>query len=548
MLAAGGDASGPVFLLDGAVLSLYPQTAPAVRSLPSMFVYAGGVSAGPAFTPSASVLTAPEVTSYASSVLYSPLELTVTDTFGLGHGARVDMSAKGLLGSTPTQSMVLPGQTGAQQFAGGSHGGSGGPGSPGGTWTRADLTAAGSSFDSIEDPSLPGGGGGFASGFTPGPGGTGGGVVRLLAPGATLHLAGAVVADGGNGPGDGSAGSIFGPGGAGGTVRIVAGRVEGTGRVSASGGRGTHGFYTAGGGGGRVALSFADPPAPALALAVSATGGLNSLPPDANAQQLAGAGTVHLEELDALGVPKGPGTLIVTNLPGKPAWPTPLAGELRFATVEGRGSARLVAADDLLLGAVDPPSVNDRSKVTLDGDARLLLRTEGPQIALTATPDGGNVTVESDAHADVDRHGPPRDPGRDEGLLAAGVRHDGLRRGAALGHAGRHAAHPHGSGRAAAGPDHIHGRRDGPRGKARHRPEDVERPRGHDAARRQRVRARRGRRLPSRPDGFGDGDGHRRRRPREREGPRGRADVHAHGAGSGIRVRVRRAGEPRRAA
>ncbi|MCM3876625.1 MAG: Ig-like domain-containing protein, partial [Thermoanaerobaculia bacterium] len=137
LLGGGGDAAGPVFLLDGAVLSLYPQTAPAVRMLPAMYVYAGGVVAGASFTPSASILTAPEVTSYASSVLYNPLELTVTDTFGVGHGARVDVTAKGLLGSTPTQSMVLPGQIGSQIHAGGSHGGSGGPGSPGG-WTRTD--------------------------------------------------------------------------------------------------------------------------------------------------------------------------------------------------------------------------------------------------------------------------------------------------------------------------------------------------------------------------------------------------------------------------
>ncbi|HQQ77162.1 MAG TPA: Ig-like domain-containing protein, partial [Thermoanaerobaculia bacterium] len=180
MLGAGGDAAGPVFLLDGTTLSLYPQTAPAVRALASMFVYAGGVAAGATFTPTASVLTAPEVTSYASSVLYNPLELTVTDTFGLGHGARVDVSAKGLLGSTPTQAMVLPGQTGSQQNAGGSHGGSGGPGSPLG-WTRTDLYASGSVFDSVKDPALPGGGAGYATGpfGATAAGGTGGGVVRL---------------------------------------------------------------------------------------------------------------------------------------------------------------------------------------------------------------------------------------------------------------------------------------------------------------------------------------------------------------------------------
>ena len=390
MLAAGGDAAGPVFLLDGTILSLYPQTAPAVRSLPSMYVYAGGVAAGASFTPSASVLTAPEVTSYASSVLYNPLELAVTDAFGLGHGARVDVSAKGLLGSTSTQSMVLPGQTGSQQYAGGSHGGSGGPGSPLG-WTRTDLFASGSVFDSVKDPALPGGGGG--AGSLAAAGGTGGGVVRLLAPGAVVHVAGDVLAAGADGPGGGIPGYPIGGGGAGGAIRVVAGRLEGSGSLSASGGRGTNGNYTGGGGGGRIALSFADPLAASLPIAVAATGGLNSLPPDANAQQVGGAGTIYLEELDALGAPKAPGRLIVTNASGKPAWPTPFSGAQRFASVEGHGAARLAFADDLTVGPADPGVVNDRSSVLLDAEARLLLKADGPDLVLTATPDGGDVNV-----------------------------------------------------------------------------------------------------------------------------------------------------------
>ena len=395
MLGAGGDVSGPVFLLDGAVLSLYPQTSPAVRILPSLYVYAGGVSAGASFTPTASVLTAPEVTSYASSVLYNPLELSVTDTFGVGDGARVDVTARGLLGSTPTQSMVLPGQMGSQLQAGGSHGGSGGPGSPNGGWARTDLTAPGSAFDLVTDPALPGGGGGQAAGpfGSTGAGGTGGGVVRLLAPGAVVHVEGDVLADGGNGPGDGGGGSLIGPGGAGGTIRIVASRLEGAGRISAAGGRGTHGFYAGGGGGGRIALSFAEPPAAGLPLTLAAPGGFNSLPPDANAQQIGGAGTIYLEELDALGAPKASGRLLVANATGKPAWPTPFSGPQRFGSVDGRGAARLVFADTLSVGATDPPAVNDRASVSLDASARLLLATEEPAIAMTASPDGGTVSV-----------------------------------------------------------------------------------------------------------------------------------------------------------
>ncbi len=484
MLGAGGDAQGPVFLLDGTVLSLYPQTSPAVRALPSMYVYAGGVAAGASFTPSASVLTAPEVTSYASSVLYNPLELSVTDVFGLGHGARVDVSARGLLGSTPTQSMVLPGQTGSASRAGGSHGGSGGPGSPNGGWTRTDLTAPGSVYDLVTDPALPGGGGGAAAGpfGSTGAGGTGGGVVRLLAPGAVVHLEGDVLADGGNGPGDGSGGSIIGPGGAGGTIRIVASRLEGAGRLSAAGGRGTHGFYAGGGGGGRIALSFAEPPAAGLPLTLAAPGGFNSLPPDANAQQLGGAGTIYLEELDALGAPKAPGRLLVANAAGKPAWPTPFSGPQRFGSVDARGAARLVFLDTLSVGAVDPPAVNDRASVTLDASARLLLETEAPEIVETATPDGGTVEREPVDHGHVDGVGPDRhrdDHGR---VLAAGAGDDRVRGRAARRDAGRAAPRPDRPRRAAAGPDHVHPDRDRPRGPRRDRSEDVDRPRRHNAS------------------------------------------------------------------
>jgi len=42
MLAAGGDPAGPVFLLDGTTLSLYPQADETVRSLDSLYLYAGG--------------------------------------------------------------------------------------------------------------------------------------------------------------------------------------------------------------------------------------------------------------------------------------------------------------------------------------------------------------------------------------------------------------------------------------------------------------------------------------------------------------------------
>ncbi|HQQ79170.1 MAG TPA: Ig-like domain-containing protein, partial [Thermoanaerobaculia bacterium] len=82
----------------------------------------------------------------------------------------------------------------------------------------------------------------------------------------------------------------------------------------------------------------------------------------------------------------------MANASGKPAWPTPFSAAQRFGSVEGRGAARLVFTDDLTVGA-DPGVVNDRASIVLDAEARLLLKADAPQIALTASPDGGNVTT-----------------------------------------------------------------------------------------------------------------------------------------------------------
>jgi hypothetical protein len=469
-----GDPAGPVFLLDGTTLSLIPQSDGMVRSLPAVSLWAGASASEGSIVVRPSVLTAPEITSYNSAILFHPFELEVQDRLGIGGGCRIDVSGRGLLGSTTTQAMVLPGEVGSSRMAGGSHGGSGWYGSPSGGWNRNDLQQPGSVYGNLRAPRLPGGGG--ASNSPSIPGGAGGGVVRILAPDATVRLAGDVLADGVQGSGGG---------GAGGSIHLVAGRIEGAGAISARGGNGTAASTSGGGGGGRISVSWeelgpgVDPQAQS-----DVRGGHNSHNNPATAQRIAGAGTLVLDDrssgepaqlvianrsslpgaatrLPALGdtevrtVEAAAGLvtlregarignivgerLIVRDqdgleladlviqsqqrvmVEGEPALLLQLSadpvlvdlearvalgealrahGRARFAEVVTSGRVRLVADDDLELGPVGGEVLNDRAHLTLDSEARALLRGETPAVNLSVTPEAdGELLVGSSLQA-----------------------------------------------------------------------------------------------------------------------------------------------------
>jgi|GEM_PF-5747628 len=485
MVAAGGDPAGAVFLLDGTTLSLRPQEDGTVRSLGALHLYTGGSIDAGVLTVQPSALTAPEVTTYDSAVLFHPLELAVERALSVGTGSRIDVSGRGLLGATPTKALVLRGETGSAPRAGGSHGGRGGYGSPAGGWDRTDLNEPGTVYDSLRDPHLPGGGGTSANESSVG--GAGGGVARILAGTASVRLDGDLRADGGDATGGG--------GGAGGAIRLAAGSLEGSGTISAAGGTGYDGQHTGGGGGGRISLTVGtfdggfDP-----ATQVTAAGGLNDRRGLASAARRGGAGTVFVGVLDPADPNASPtgdlagsgpavGRVVVGDPGGLPAAVTPLPalgdgavaavdgtaatvtldtarvrgdltgdtlvlqaadgtdlgafpivtqerladasapdgfrvrlgvrddggllggaaaeiaaggtvrfhGRSRLETVAASGLARLVADDDLLLGAAgDPaPALNDRGRIALTGAARALLRGEGPGVSVTATPEPG---------------------------------------------------------------------------------------------------------------------------------------------------------------
>ncbi|HET9765405.1 MAG TPA: Ig-like domain-containing protein, partial [Thermoanaerobaculia bacterium] len=363
MLREGWNADGPVFLLDNTTLSVIPRTDGTVRSVPALFLYTGASTESGSLQPRPAVLTAPEITTYDSAILYQPLELAVEHEVGIGVLSRVDMTKKGLLGNTSTRSMVLPGETGAAARAGGSHGGAGWFGSPGGGWNTVNVVQPGSVFDSLRDPRLPGGGGSStATGSDPlTGGGTGGGVIRLLAPAARVRVDGEIVADGGNGNG-GSSG-----GGAGGAIRLTAARLEGAGRVAARGGAGTNFNFTGGGGGGRIAISYQSLGSTFdLAKQLDTSGGVNDGPIPSRADRRGGAGTAYVEVVDAQTGVAAPGRLLLAN-PIEPAraalTPLPALGDGAVWTID-------VATGVVVL---DVPRVHGE----LVGDRLVLAKADG---------------------------------------------------------------------------------------------------------------------------------------------------------------------------
>lgn len=339
-LPGEGDPDGAVFLLDGAVVSLLPQDDGSIRSLPAVYIYTGGeIDGGGQLLVRPSTLTAPEINSEDSQILFWPLELEIERALGVGHGSSVQMTGRGLFGSDADTVITLPGQTGPGVWAGGSHGGRGWHGSPGGQnggWDRTDLTDSGSVYDSVRRPSLPGSGGRTPSGSREGA--RGGGVIDLRVPSGVLHLAGDILARGET-PGV-EAYNVGGGGGAGGAVYLEVGRLEGGGRIDASGGRGLNASRAGGGGGGRVAVRYGefaqdfDP-----ATQILAQGGTNHADPN-SVQAVAGAGTVYLEPIDTASVEAtAPGVLWL----GNPS----LSTRVRSTTIPAVGRGVVLAIDDV---------------------------------------------------------------------------------------------------------------------------------------------------------------------------------------------------------
>src|SRR3989339_1532756 len=199
---------------------------------------------------------------YTESTTYTPgVYLSLTGDLTIDSGGSVSSTGKGYLGGRQTadsyywagflntgdsnttnygctENNICASGASSEYGTGGSDGGRGGINT---TYTIAQ------SYDSISNPTLPGGGGGGNS--TSNLGGNGGGIIRVTA--ANIAVNGSVEADGQVNITDVDYG-----GGAGGTIYLnTSGAISGSGAITADGG--ITNTTVAGGGGGRIALLYA---------------------------------------------------------------------------------------------------------------------------------------------------------------------------------------------------------------------------------------------------------------------------------------------------
>lgn len=184
------------------------------------------------------------------------IDLTFSGNVDIYSGGAIDVEGKGYTAGNGDE----PGATGdSNANSAGGGGGHGGIGGQGWAYNGFELRSGGGTYDTEEDPQLPGSGGGTAG---DGGGGAGGGVILLdIAGYLNLHEDGYISAKGA----DGNAGTTgrVGGGGAGGTVNIYANSLIGDEAtyISANGGDGASQDYSAvnhsgAGGGGRIDLSY----------------------------------------------------------------------------------------------------------------------------------------------------------------------------------------------------------------------------------------------------------------------------------------------------
>ncbi|MEO1368479.1 MAG: hypothetical protein AAFX50_14995, partial [Acidobacteriota bacterium] len=193
---------------------------------------------------------------------------------------------------------------------------------------------AAEAYGSVYVPTMAGGGGENSGDTFARNGAHGGGVVWIEAAG-TLRLDGRIDASGADGLGGNKSAA-----GAGGSVRLVAQRLEGTGTIDAGGGADSY----FGGGGGRVTLTTPELLID-LASQVRVAGGIGVKPPPNHFLQVAGSGSLLVEDGGSVY-----GTLI---LDGGEIPTSPPIEQHRASILTALGSLAITATqaqgDDLLL-------------------------------------------------------------------------------------------------------------------------------------------------------------------------------------------------------
>jgi hypothetical protein len=232
----------------------------------------------------ASVMTVPDST--ASSAW--TLDLDISGELRIDAGCAIDLTGKGYVGGVRGGNASRLGQTADHATVtvggrtGGSHGAQGGvQGSGTGLGTTSQAV-----FDDLKNPRRPGGGGGAKLDVASELGYSGGGLAWIRAAELVLDGRIAVEGDGRQRAGNTSPGGA----GAGGGVRLEVGILRGAGQVSADGGFADGGVGSGAGGGGRIAIYYAN--RGAFTGSVHAYGG-SLVPETGKTSSVGGAGTVY---------------------------------------------------------------------------------------------------------------------------------------------------------------------------------------------------------------------------------------------------------------
>ncbi|MFL6247288.1 MAG: Ig-like domain-containing protein [Thermoanaerobaculia bacterium] len=319
------------------------------------------------------------------------VDITTTGVTYVDCDSSVNVSEKGYVGGwAPTSDGMnadAHGRTigntiigGADSNSQGSHAGLGGVGTIG--TTNAPY---GSIFTPVD---LGAGGGGASNGTNIGA--PGGGAVALRGgiadnDASRIVIAGTLRADGGSAVGRWAAG-------AGGSVWLSAGQVlfGPLAQLSANGGDDDGTVLGNGGaGGGRVAMHASTKLELSTAV-IEARGGRNVNRPEERQMLDGGAGTIYLRKPG-----QEQGELIVSSLDARfPASihatrPTPFAGVLAFDRITAGPRALLVFNDHVSAGGV----IDDRSGMTIDATAAVVLRDEQATLDIITTPTAGATVI-----------------------------------------------------------------------------------------------------------------------------------------------------------
>ena len=281
------------------------------------------------------------------------LSLTVLRDVTVGQGGTISADGKGYgpgagPGAGTSSGNPLSG-------SGGGHGGNGGK--------SAALNTNGASYDSIQQPTMLGSGGG--AGYA-GVGGTGGGRITLVVRG-TMRVDGSVTANGGNGVNERSGG------GSGGSIWLSVTNLTGTGVLSANGGAGEP-AQGGGGGGGRISLWYGTNGFSGISVVRGGSGYVYG-----------GAGTIYTRANT-----QSTGQVLVDN-GGELGASTPLtSGEAFGLTAQGGAMISL------------PPSAVTISNLLVASNA--WINMSGQQTSLTVS---GNATIQSGGGIIADGGGYP---------------------------------------------------------------------------------------------------------------------------------------------